>query len=116
MFSRSFRMISYNKFIRNMEEPVCKECLFFIPNKCLKFGEKNIITGKITFDDAELCRKDYTKCCMTATYFEKKQLQPQPQPQSQSQSQPQPQQNLNIQDLSYYHPLELRELRLLKDF
>lgn len=108
MFSRSFRMMSYNKFIRNMEEPMCKECIYFMPNnskdnlgKCLKFGERNIITGKITFDDAELCRKDYTKCCMSAIYFEKK-----PQPQQKPQ-------NLNIQELSYYHP---SEFMIQKDF
>lgn len=114
MFSRSFRMMSYNKFIRNMEEPMCKECIYFMPNdskdnlgKCLKFGERNIITGVITFDDADSCRKDYTKCCMSAIYFEKKQkLQPQ------SKQQQLPRQNPN-KDLSYYHP---SEFMILKDF
>lgn len=85
MFSKSFRMISS---IKNIEQPICKECIYFLPNisenkldkyslhigkggKCLKFGEKNIITGKIIFNDSELCRKDSTKCDISGIYFEK---------------------------------------------
>lgn len=40
-------------------------------NKCSKFGEKNIINGKIEYDIARDCRKDEEKCGNEGKYFEK---------------------------------------------
>jgi hypothetical protein len=37
----------------------------------LKFGEKNIIDGKIEYEIAKNCRKDEEKCGMEGKYFEK---------------------------------------------
>jgi len=65
-------------FIRNINLPVCANCIHFIehknnypydpvPNdqqygKCKKFGEIDFITGVIKYDFANICRYDDTKC------------------------------------------------------
>lgn len=60
-----------------MEKPVCKDCKYFkydpIYNdynygKCGVFGVKNLITGKITFEDASMARR--MDCGENGTYFE----------------------------------------------
>jgi hypothetical protein len=72
---------SCEKTIRNINVPSCKKCIHFIPapynfdfttnyNRCAKFGEKDIITDKINYDFAELCRPDETKCGKEGKYFE----------------------------------------------
>ena len=72
---------SCEKTIRNINIPSCKKCIHFIPapynfdfttnyNRCAKFGEKDIITDKINYDFAELCRPDETKCGKEGKYFE----------------------------------------------
>jgi hypothetical protein len=38
-------------------------------NICEKFGNKNIITDKITYDYADLCRQSDTKCGEEGKYF-----------------------------------------------
>jgi hypothetical protein len=35
----------------------------------MKFGEKNMITGKIKYDYAIDCRNDVSKCTKIARYF-----------------------------------------------
>jgi len=75
---------TYSKnFIKNIQIPECKHCIHYQPNdftffcelspynKCLKFGEKNIIDGKIEYEIAKNCRKDEEKCGMEGKYFEK---------------------------------------------
>ena len=63
--------------IKNMEKPVCKDCKYFkydpVYNdynygKCGVFGVKNLITGKITFEDASMARR--IDCGENGTYFE----------------------------------------------
>lgn len=65
-------------FIRNIELPLCINCLHFIEHKnnypydslpddeqygrCKKFGEINFITGSIKYDLVEICRNDINKC------------------------------------------------------
>jgi hypothetical protein len=39
-------------------------------NTCQKFGNKNIITDKITYDYADLCRQQDDKCGKEGKYFE----------------------------------------------
>jgi len=73
------RKLSTKKiFIRNEKLPICSNCLHFIehknnypydpiPNdeqygKCKKFGEVNLITGRIENDVARNCRLDNSKC------------------------------------------------------
>lgn len=72
-----------DKIIRNIEIPACINCRFYQPkynndflneyNRCAKFGEKDIVTAKIHYDFADLCRKDNNKCGKDGKYFEKEQ-------------------------------------------
>jgi hypothetical protein len=69
------------KIIKNFNIPACKNCIYYKPNtlyggftspfnKCTKFGEKDIITGKITYNYADDCRNDEAKCGKEGKYFE----------------------------------------------
>jgi hypothetical protein len=73
-------MIKSENFIKNINIPSCRNCIYFKPHalndyielsKCQKFGDKDIISGKIDYDYADHCRKDDTKCGNEAKYFEK---------------------------------------------
>jgi hypothetical protein len=67
--------------IKNIKNPICEKCLHFrnfIPDGvnyeyssgvCMKFGEKNMITGKIKYNYAIDCRNDVSKCGKDAIYF-----------------------------------------------
>ena len=69
-----------NSFIKNAELPVCKECIHFRPHganefeyslgKCSKFGSKDVVSGEITYEFADLCRTYDNKCGKNGTYFE----------------------------------------------
>jgi len=37
--------------------------------RCNKFGEKNIITGKITYEPAEHCRQNQNLCGTVGNYY-----------------------------------------------
>ena len=52
---------------------ICKDCKYFIGDniECRKFGDTNIITGKITYESARSVRKDEQKCGENAILFEK---------------------------------------------
>jgi len=78
--SNSEKIMS-EKFIKNLHVKSCRNCIFYEPNnyntdftsglsKCKKFGEKDIITGKITYDYADWCRKYDSKCGIEGKYFE----------------------------------------------
>jgi len=65
-------------FIKNMDKPICKDCKYFKYDitykdyhlgKCTKFGKKDLISGKIIFEDVILARNQ--ECGQNATYFEK---------------------------------------------
>lgn len=69
------------KTIRNLNIPSCKNCIHYkaVPynfdftstyNRCEKFGEKDIMTDKIKYDFANLCRGDETQCGKEGKYFE----------------------------------------------
>jgi len=75
-------MVPSDKIIKNIELPSCKNCIYYKPNilhndftstfnKCEKFGEKNIITDIVTYNFADFCRNDETKCGKEGKYFEK---------------------------------------------
>lgn len=51
---------------------ICRDCKHFIGDniECAKFGETNIITGRITYETARSARKDETKCGENAVHFE----------------------------------------------
>ena len=66
-------------FIKNVDKPICKDCKYFkydsIYNdyeygKCTKFGRKNLIDGKIIFEDVQIARLQ--DCTVNGTYFELK--------------------------------------------
>ena len=75
-------------FIRNIDLPVCSNCLHFIEHtnnypydpvpsdkhygKCKKFGEVNFITGLIEYDFSKNCRDDINKCGKNGSEYEKK--------------------------------------------
>jgi len=72
---------SCEKTIRNINIPSCKKCIHYKPapynfdftssyNRCEKFGEKDIITDKIKYDFAELCRSNESQCGKEGKYFE----------------------------------------------
>ena len=74
-----FYIVNSTKIITN-NYPSCKNCIYHKPafydnyaslsSKCSKFGNKNIITGVIIDNYADLTRNDNTLCGINATYFE----------------------------------------------
>lgn len=75
-----FNLMCSEKIIKNINFPSCRNCIHFKPNsnykftsvlnKCHKFGEKNIITDEITYQYADSCRLDESKCGKEGLYFE----------------------------------------------
>jgi hypothetical protein len=55
---------------------ICKDCKYFIGDKmeCRKFGNVDVITGKITYDSARMSRNDEKNCGESATHFEDNQI------------------------------------------
>jgi hypothetical protein len=66
--------------IKNINVPVCRNCIHHIPNKyynytstfskCAKFGEKDIISGHINNHYTEHCRDNENMCGVEGKYFE----------------------------------------------
>jgi Pyruvate/2-oxoacid:ferredoxin oxidoreductase delta subunit len=67
--------------IKNAHLPSCKNCIHFAPDKyyheyattmskCNKFGDKDIVTDKITYRYADACRVDEKLCGKEGKYFE----------------------------------------------
>jgi hypothetical protein len=65
-------------FITNQYKPICSNCKFFIPyqDTCSKFGEKNLISGKYTYEKANNVRNDEEKCGEYAIFYEKNNAKP----------------------------------------
>ena len=77
----------FTTVIQKTKKPFCVDCIHYIDykyenpydeiydnyklGKCSKFGEKNLVTGKMEYDDALSCRKMYLKCGESGYYFEK---------------------------------------------
>jgi len=69
-----------NKIIQNIDLPSCKNCIHFKPPlhddfttalaRCEKFGTKNIHTDIVTYEYADLTRKDENRCGLQGKYFE----------------------------------------------
>lgn len=68
--------------ILNLEFPTCKNCVFYRPsgivddfvspiNKCGNIGTKNVVTGEITYNYADMCRKDEELCGNSGKYYVK---------------------------------------------
>jgi len=74
------RLVHSEKIIKNVNLPACRNCIHYQPdpfyndftsslNKCNKFGDKNIVTDKITYDFADQCRNDESKCGKEGKHF-----------------------------------------------
>lgn len=74
-------MTNSENLIKNDNIPACRNCIYYKPNvlyggftspfnRCRKFGEKNIITNEITYNYADDCRNNETKCGKEGRYFE----------------------------------------------
>jgi hypothetical protein len=59
-------------FIKNNSKKLCIDCKHFIANDrdCRRFGDTNLITGKVTYHSARSVRDDKEKCGEDATLFE----------------------------------------------
>ena len=73
--------VNSEKIIKNINIPSCKNCVHYKPgmynldftstyNKCEKFGEKDVITDKITYNYATTCRAFDSMCGKEGKYFE----------------------------------------------
>jgi len=51
---------------------ICRDCKYFIGDnfECRKFGDTNLVTGKVTYNSARSAREDVTKCGEDASQFE----------------------------------------------
>jgi hypothetical protein len=59
--------------LQTSNKKICANCKFFISNKnkCSKFGDINIITGKYNYERAVEVRNNYDKCGEDAIFFKK---------------------------------------------
>ena len=55
---------------------ICKDCVHFIGDslECRKFGDIDLITGKVSYPYARTMRTDEKKCGQPATHFEENYL------------------------------------------
>ena len=82
--SKVFRAIHERRmshsFIKNMYAVPCTKCTHFIEHpfldpeesnfgKCRLFGEKDVVTGKIDYMYAYICRKDRSMCGVPALHY-----------------------------------------------
>lgn len=73
-FSLFLCVLGPEKFIKNSNLPVCRQCIHYSPDglsTCAKFGEKNIVTNEINHAYAASCRRDENKCGEKGVFFEK---------------------------------------------
>jgi hypothetical protein len=74
-------IVKSEQIIKNINVPSCRNCVHFKPpyygeftsslSKCDKFGNKDIITDKISYNDfADMSRQDGKKCGNEGKYFE----------------------------------------------
>jgi hypothetical protein len=77
----AFSLVNSSKIINNVNLPSCRNCVYFKPDKyysdftsslskCQVFVDKNIITDEITYNYADTCRYDESKCGKEGKYFE----------------------------------------------
>jgi len=72
-----FIFANSEKFIKNINVNPCRKCIHYNSiyndyslSNCKKFGEKNIISNEITYEYADSCRDDESKCGKEGKYFE----------------------------------------------
>ena len=73
--------MSYSTTIKNNDYPACRNCVHLRPlvligrgvnefSKCSKFGEKDVLTNKVQYYYADLCRRDGDRCGVEGKMFE----------------------------------------------
>jgi hypothetical protein len=60
--------------INNIDSVICKNCAYFREHRgssglCTKFGEKNIISGAITYQFASASRNSSDLCTIRGLYY-----------------------------------------------
>ena len=64
---------------RLFSHPDCRQCIYYEKrdhpftnslSKCRRFGERDSESGRITYEYADLCRKNEEKCGPLGKYFE----------------------------------------------
>ena len=80
-FFSSTSSVFKTKFIVNGNVPKCANCIYFDKNnlivegdpfylsRCTKFGVAHLVSGNITYEYADFCRKDDMKCGVQGKYF-----------------------------------------------
>jgi hypothetical protein len=66
-----------DQHIKNMNKQNCFECVYYMRPKwynhyfagCAKFGTKDVVSGRILYEYAEVCRKDKNLCGEYGRYF-----------------------------------------------
>jgi len=64
------------QIIKNVDSFICKDCAYFrerkgslVSGKCIKFGEKNIVTGIINYSYANEVRGNDDLCGKRGVYY-----------------------------------------------
>jgi hypothetical protein len=80
LFSSAYSVFN-NRFIINGNVPKCINCIYWNKNnlivegdvyylsRCTKFGVANLVSGDVTYEYADFCRKDEMKCGTQGKYF-----------------------------------------------
>ena len=83
LFQRALSVVpEKNVFIKNFKLPVCSQCVYYKRqetkdhpfktsdyDKCMKFGEQNVVTGEIIYKYADYVRKQDLECGMKGKHF-----------------------------------------------
>jgi hypothetical protein len=77
-----------NVYIKYFSLPTCKDCVYYrsheektdpfksgSQDKCLKYGEKNVVTGEINYQYADFVRKQDLQCGIAGKHFVQKKPQ-----------------------------------------
>lgn len=77
------------QIIKNSELPLCHNCFYFYPvskntnleenndiifeqSKCFKYGNRNIVSGEVSYNFAHNMRQSESKCGLNGKNFEEK--------------------------------------------
>ena len=71
---KALSVVSKIQFIRNARLPVCLDCAYFVQSlkRCSKFGDKDVVSGKVTYVTADAARTVENMCSRKGIYFEDK--------------------------------------------
>lgn len=72
MLEKAIVVVKKTQFIKNINLPSCIDCLYYLgkSGRCSKFGEKDIISGKIVYGSASQIRLTENLCGIKGNYFE----------------------------------------------